>query len=80
MKAKKNVCTDGKEAVTARVIASRMAMRYKEKKCANVGTTGNSGAFLGEFDAPGVAGTTRGKQLHGSTSPGFCVRENEKRG
>ena len=28
---------------------------------------------------PGIAGTTRGKRLHGSTSRGFCVRENEKK-
>lgn len=46
MKAKKNVCTDGKEVVTVRMIALRMAMRYKEKKCANVGTTGNLDIFV----------------------------------
>ena len=79
MKAKKNVCTDGKEVVTARMIASRMAMRCKEKKFANVRTAGNSDIF-GRVRCPGVAGTTRGKRLHGSASPGFCVRENEKRG
>lgn len=51
--------------------------REKVCECRNGGQLGH---FLGEFDAPGVAGTTRGKQLHGSTSPGFCVRENEKKG
>nr|DAY26288.1 MAG TPA: hypothetical protein [Caudoviricetes sp.] len=29
---------------------------------------------------PGLAGTTRGDEICGSASPGFCVRENEKKG
>ena len=79
MEAKKNVCTDGKEAVTARMIASRMAMWYKEKKCANVGTTGNSDIFVCVAH-PSALGTTNAESVHGSASPGFCARENEKRG
>ena len=80
MKAKKNVCTDGKEVVTARMIASRMAMRCKEKKFANVGTAGNSDIF-GRVRCPRRCRYYKGgKRLHGSASPGFCVRENEKRG
>lgn len=54
MKAKKNVCIDGKEVVIARMIASRMAMRYKEKKCANVGTMGNSDIFVCVAHSPPV--------------------------
>ena len=80
MKAKKNVCTDGKEVVTARMIALRMAMRYKEKKCANVGTTGNLDIFVCVAHSPGALGTTNTASAHGSASPGVCVREKRKKG
>ena len=72
--------TDEKEVVTARVIASRMAMRCKEKKCGNVGTMGNSDIFVCVAHSPGALGTTNAESVHGSASSGFCARENEKKG
>ena len=52
----------------------------QREKCANVGTAGNSGIFVCVAHSPSVSGTTNAESVHGSASPGFCVRGKRKKG
>ena len=80
MAAKKNACTNGKEATVAQMIPLRTAMQHEEVAGANVGTAGNSDIFVCVAHSPPVLQVLPTLKAYTSLRiPAFVCVEKEKR-